>query len=52
MVLQGKEEVLLFQRQIPASRVLKAIGVVVGSGLVVVIVTMLVAFSNSRIELH
>jgi trk system potassium uptake protein TrkH len=46
MVLQGKEEVLLYQRQIPASRVLKAIGVVVGSALVVVIVTMLVAFSN------
>jgi len=46
MVLQGKEDVLLYQRQIPASRVLKAIGVVVGSALVVVIVTMLVAFSN------
>jgi len=50
MVLQGKEEVLLFQRQIPASRVLKAIGVVVGSGLVVVIVTMLVAFSNPELS--
>ena len=46
MVLQGKEEVLLYQRQIPASRVLKAIGVVVGSALVVVIVTMLVSISN------
>ena len=46
MVLQGKEEVLLYQRQIPASRVLKAIGVVVGSGIVVVIVTMLVSVSN------
>jgi trk system potassium uptake protein TrkH len=50
MVLQGKEEVLLYQRQIPASRVLKAIGVVVGSALVVVIVTMLVALSNPEMS--
>ncbi len=50
MVLQGKEEVLLYQRQIPASRVLKAIGVVVGSGLVVVIVTMLVSLSNPEMS--
>lgn len=46
MVLQGKEEVLCYQRQIPASRVLKAIGVVVGSVLTVVGATMLISISN------
>jgi len=46
MVLQGKDEVLCYQRQIPASRVLKAIGVVVGSALTVVTVTMMISASN------
>lgn len=46
MVLQGKDEVLCYQRQIPASRVLKAIGVVVGSALTVVTVTMMISVSN------
>ncbi len=50
MVLKGKEEVLLYQRQIPASRVMKAIAVVVGSALVVVIVTMLVSVSNPEMS--
>jgi trk system potassium uptake protein TrkH len=46
MVLKGKEDVLCYQRQIPVSRVLKAIAVVVGSALVVVLVTMLISVSN------
>ncbi|NJL48906.1 MAG: ATPase [Leptolyngbyaceae cyanobacterium SM2_5_2] len=46
MVLRGQEEVLSFRRQIPPSRVLKAIAVVVGSGLLVVASTMLVSISN------
>ncbi len=46
MVLQGKEEVLCYRRQIPPSRVLKSIAVVVGSGLVVVCATALVAMGN------
>ncbi|HSM80769.1 MAG TPA: TrkH family potassium uptake protein [Nodosilinea sp.] len=46
MALQGKEEVLCYRRQIPASRVVKAIAVVVGSGLAVVAATALVAVSN------
>jgi trk system potassium uptake protein TrkH len=50
MVLKGKEEVLLYQRQIPDGRVLKAIAVVVGSALVVVIVTMLVSVSNPEMN--
>lgn len=50
MVLQGKEQVLCYRRQIPASRVLKAIAVVVGSGLVVVCVTALLAISNPNLS--
>jgi trk system potassium uptake protein TrkH len=46
MVLQGKEDVLCYQRQIPVNRVLKAIAVVVGSGLMVVGVTTLISLSN------
>lgn len=49
-VLKGKEDVLCYQRQIPATRVLKAIAVVVGSGLVVVFGTMLVAVSNPTLS--
>ncbi|ASC70712.1 Ktr system potassium uptake protein B [Halomicronema hongdechloris C2206] len=45
-VLQGKEEVLCFQRQIPSSRVLKAIGVVMGSGLTVIGTTTLISITD------
>lgn len=50
MVLQGKEEVLLYRRQIPLSRVLKATAVIVGSGMVVVLSTMLVSISNPTLN--
>ncbi len=50
MVLRGKEQVLCYRRQIPASRVLKAIAVVVGSGLVVVCVTALLAITNPSLS--
>lgn len=46
MVLQGKESVLCYGRQIPASRVLKAVGVVVGSGLTIVGSTTLISIGN------
>jgi trk system potassium uptake protein TrkH len=46
MALQGQDQVLCFRRQIPTSRVLKAIAVVVGSGLAVVGATALLAISN------
>ncbi|MDA0673461.1 MAG: TrkH family potassium uptake protein [Cyanobacteria bacterium] len=42
--LRGKEAVLAYQREIPASRVLKAISVVVGSGGLVLGVTILIAY--------
>ncbi|PSN18926.1 ATPase [filamentous cyanobacterium CCP5] len=46
MVLQGKEEVLCYGRQIPASRVLRAVGVVVGSGLTIIGATTLISIGN------
>ncbi|NEP17005.1 MAG: ATPase [Leptolyngbya sp. SIO4C1] len=49
-VLQGKDEVLCYQRQIPDSRILKAVGVVVASGLTVVTVTILLSISDPGIE--
>ncbi|WP_008318981.1 TrkH family potassium uptake protein [Leptolyngbya sp. PCC 6406] len=41
--LRGKEAVLAYQREIPASRILKAISVVMGSGCMVLGITTLIA---------
>ncbi|MEO1209001.1 MAG: TrkH family potassium uptake protein [Cyanobacteria bacterium J06638_20] len=49
-VLQNKEEVLCYQRRIPYSLVLKAVGVVFGSGATVIIVTTLISFTNPAID--
>lgn len=48
-VLRGKEEVLCYNRQIPASRVLKAVGVVVGSGLTIIGAVTLISFGNPEL---
>ncbi|MEL6456120.1 MAG: TrkH family potassium uptake protein [Cyanobacteria bacterium J06623_5] len=48
--LQGKEEVNCYQRQIPASRVLKALSVVVASGVSVVVITTCLALSDPSIQ--
>jgi trk system potassium uptake protein TrkH len=48
-ILQGKEEVHLFERQIPFSLVLKAIGVMVGSVITVIVMTILIALSDPDI---
>ncbi len=45
-VLRGNEEVLAYQREIPPGRILKAISVVVGSGAMVIVMTILIAFSS------
>ncbi len=45
-VLRGYEEVLVYRREIPPSRILKAISVVVGSGMTVVAVTTTLALFN------
>ncbi|NJO39332.1 MAG: ATPase [Cyanobacteria bacterium CRU_2_1] len=49
-VLQGKEEVIAYQRQIPVTLVLKAVGVVFGSVMTVAIGTTLIALSDPNVE--
>lgn len=49
-VLRGKEEVLCYQRQIPMPLILKAVGVVFGSGVTVISVTILIAFTNPELD--
>jgi trk system potassium uptake protein len=49
-VLQGKEEVLSYQRQIPIVLILKAIGVVVGSALTVISATILIALTDPQLD--
>lgn len=45
-VLQGKEEVQLYQREIAISLILKAVGVLIGSVATVIIATILISFSE------
>lgn len=45
-VLQGKEEVLCFQRQIPIALILKAVAVALGSALTVVVSTTLLTLTD------
>lgn len=49
-ILQGREEVYLYERQIPMSLVLKAVGVAVGSLAVVIVMTILIALSDPEFE--
>jgi trk system potassium uptake protein TrkH len=49
-ILQGKEEVLLYERKIAVSLVLKAVGVLIGSVGTVIISTILIALSDPKIE--
>jgi len=49
-VLQGKEEVVCYQRQIPMSLVIKAIAVVFGSMTTVAIATTLMALSDPDVK--
>ncbi|MGF1537143.1 MAG: TrkH family potassium uptake protein [Elainellaceae cyanobacterium] len=49
-VLQSKEEVLCYRRQIPMTLIIRAVGVVFGSGMTIVIVTMLIALTNPTME--
>lgn len=49
-VLQGRDEVLCYQRQIPVELVMKSVGVVVGSVVTVIIATILVALSDPQLE--
>jgi trk system potassium uptake protein len=49
-ILQGREEVLLYERQVPISLILKAVGVAVGSFTTVVVMTMLIALSDPQVS--
>ncbi len=49
-VLQGKDEVRCYQRQIPNTLVLKAVGVVFGSVMTVTLATMLITLTDPDIE--
>lgn len=48
--LQGKEEVLCYQRQIPVILIMKAVGVVFGSGMTVIVVTTLISITDPDID--
>ncbi|BAY86539.1 putative Na+-transporting ATP synthase [Calothrix parasitica NIES-267] len=45
-ILQGKQEVLLYERRIAVSLILKAVGVIVGSVTVVIICTILISLTD------
>jgi trk system potassium uptake protein TrkH len=49
-ILQGKEEVILYRRQVPLSLILKAIGVVVGSFATVIIATITIAITDPEVS--
>ena len=50
VILQGEEEVTLYERTIPISLILKAVGVVVGSVTTVVTATVLVAITDPTVD--
>jgi trk system potassium uptake protein TrkH len=49
-ILQGKEEVLLYDRKIAISLILKAVGVVFGSLATVIIATILISITDPKLE--
>ncbi|WP_414620144.1 TrkH family potassium uptake protein [Calothrix sp. CCY 0018] len=49
-ILQGKQEVLLYERRIAVSLILKAVGVVVGSVTAVIICTILISITDPTFD--
>ena len=49
-ILQGKEQVLFYERQVPFSLILKAVGVLVGSVATVMISTILIALTDPQVD--
>jgi len=49
-ILQGKEDVEMYQRQVPISLILKAIGVVVGSTVTVILATILMSVTDPSVN--
>lgn len=48
-ILQGKEEVLMYERQVPLSLILKAVGVAVGSMVTVIVMTILITLTDPKV---
>jgi trk system potassium uptake protein TrkH len=51
-VLRGKEEVIVYRRQIPVPLLLKAVAVVFGSAMTVIVATVLIAFIELESHLN
>lgn len=49
-ILQGKEEVSLYERKVPNTLILKAIGVIFGSLMTISTATLLIAFTDPEVE--
>jgi trk system potassium uptake protein TrkH len=49
-ILQGKEEVLLYDRSIAISLILKAVGVLVGSVATVILATVLISLTDPKLD--
>jgi trk system potassium uptake protein len=49
-VLRGREDVICYERRLPTGLILKAVGVVFGSGMTVVVSTMLLALVDPQFE--
>ncbi|MDZ8028773.1 MAG: TrkH family potassium uptake protein [Nostoc sp. DedQUE11] len=49
-ILQGKEEVLLYERKIAISLILKAVGVLVGSVATVILATILISLTDPKLD--
>lgn len=49
-ILQGKEDVVLYQRQVPLSLILKAVGVLVGSVSTIIIGTTLISLTDPQLN--
>ncbi|MGI8502700.1 MAG: TrkH family potassium uptake protein [Hassallia sp.] len=49
-ILQGKEEVLLYERKIATSLILKAVAVLVGSIITVIICTLLISLTDPELD--
>lgn len=50
-VLEGKEEVIIYERKVSVALLLKAVAVVFGSAATVILATILIAVSNHQIDL-
>ena len=48
--LQGKDQVILYQREVPSTLILKAVAVVFGTGGAIVLVTTLISFLEPNLE--